>query len=665
MKIKGVYQHNTKDCGVACLLTIIKYYKGNNTFENIRYLTKCDNNGVLAINIIEASKKLGFNARGLKCNIEDINNIVLPAIAHITINKGYYHYIVIEKIDNKNIYIFDPAYGYKTYKYEDFKKIWNNIIIELIPFRKLDKLENKNNLIKYILKINKYFYIIVLFISSLTILLAVINNYYFKMLLSNNSFNIFILFTIFILIKEILEYIRNIFIIKLESKIEKNINKNISNKLLSLPYYYFNSRSVGDITSRIQDLEYIKELLVKVPISLIINIMLIIFSFLFMININKKLFIIFLIPCVLYLIIILLFNKRNKILLRNNQENISINNQILIENIKTINTIKNLNIEDQRNQLYNTSINKYINNKIKYENILNIENILKNIVIFIGINIVLYYGIIYVNNNELTIGNLILFNSLMIYFIDPIRSIYELSSVFKNGINSLKRINEILIFKKNSVKYLSTNKYNIKVKNLSYSYNNYDYVLRNINLNIKEKDKVLVIGKSGSGKSTLFKIINKTYEIDNNKVFIGDIDVNNLNISNYVSYISQEESLFNDTIYNNIFINNKYNKEVINITNVDVLIKNKNINLNTIIEEDGINFSRGERQKIILARTLLKNNKILILDEALNAIDEYEEIEILKDIINKYNDKTIIYITHRNNCKKLFNKIIKIRREDD
>jgi len=661
LKIKGVYQHNTKDCGVACLLTIIKYYKGDNTFENIRYLTKCDNNGVLAINILEASKKLGFNGRGIKCNIEDLNKIVLPTIAHITINKNYYHYIVIEKINNKSVFVFDPSHGHKIYTKEEFNKIWNNIIIELVPNRKLDKLEKKNNIIKDILKINKYFYIIILLISSLSIILTLINNYYFKMLLNNNRINIFILFAILILMKEIFEYIRNIFIIKLENKIERNISINIHNKLLSLPYYYFNSRSTGDITSRIQDLEYVKELLVKVPISLIINIVLILSSLLFMISINEYLFIIFLIPCILYLLVILLFNKRNKMLLRNNQDNISINNQIIIENIKTINTIKNLNIEEQRNKVYEYNFNNYINNKTKYNNTFNIENLLKNIIIFIGINLVLYYGI----NMKLSIGDLILFNSLMIYFIEPIRSIYELSTIIKNGINSLNRINEILIFKDNKTKYINTNNYDIKINNLSYSYNSCDYILKNINLYINERDKVLVIGKSGTGKSTLFKIINKTYDIEDNKVFIGNIDINNLNISNYISYISQEESLFNDTLYNNLVMNNKYNNEIIKLTKVDKLIKNKNINLNTIIEEDGINFSRGERQKIILARTLLKDNKILILDEALNAIDEYEEIEILKDIINKYKDKTIIYITHRINCKNLFNKIIKIRREYD
>ena len=118
--IKKVYQQNLKDCGVACLISIIRYYKGDNTFENIRYLTKCNNNGITALNLIEASKKLGFNARGLRCEYNDIKELVLPLICHIVFKNGYNHYIVLYKISDKNVVVFDPYYGIKKYTKEEF-----------------------------------------------------------------------------------------------------------------------------------------------------------------------------------------------------------------------------------------------------------------------------------------------------------------------------------------------------------------------------------------------------------------------------------------------------------------------------------------------------------------------------------------------------------------
>ena len=101
--------------------------------------------------------------------------------------------------------------------------------------------------------------------------------------------------------------------------------------------------------------------------------------------------------------------------------------------------------------------------------------------------------------------------------------------------------------------------------------------------------------------------------------------------------------------------------EIIKITNVDKIMNNKNISFNNVIEEGGTNLSRGERQKIILARTLLRNNKIIILDEALNGLDFSEEKEILERIICKFKDSTIIYISHNRDLINLFDNIIEFK----
>lgn len=663
MKFKGVHQYNSKDCGVACLLSIIKYYGGNNTFENIRYLTKCDEKGVSALNLIEASKKLGFNSKGLKYDINFIYNIKLPAIAHVIIN-NYYHYVVILKVYKEKIYVFDPAKGNMTYTKLEFIKIWNGIILELIPYRKLDNINTKidKSLFNTILK-NKYMYIFIFILTFIYIIFSLANNYYFKLLINNNNIlKLLLLFIFLVIFKEFIDYIKNILVIKLDNNIDKEISITTHKKLLSLPYYYFNSKTIGDITSRIKDLDYVKELFIKLPISLFIDFPLVIFSTIILLKINKKLFFIFLITTMLYIFITIIFNKKNKNMIRNNQENNAINNEILIENIKIINTIKNLNIENNRNNLYEESYNKYLNNKKSYENHYNLELLLKNIVLYVGLNIILYFGILYVRKNILEIGDLVLFNSIMIYFIESIKSLYEISPLFKNGINALKRINEIFLINNSICKNIKIKNFNIKINNLSYSYNNYDYVLKNLNLNIQNKEKVMIYGKSGCGKSTLFKILNKNYDVERQKVYINNVDINDIKTKNYLCYVSQEESLFNDSIYNNLTLGLKIDidliKKVMNITKLDLVLKNKNMDLENIIEENGVNFSGGERQKIILTRVLLKNSNILILDEALNGIDEFEEYEILKNIIILYSNKTIIYITHRKNCMNLFNRKI-------
>ena len=156
-------------------------------------------------------------------------------------------------------------------------------------------------------------------------------------------------------------------------------------------------------------------------------------------------------------------------------------------------------------------------------------------------------------------------------------------------------------------------------------------------------------------------------ETDFNKIKISNIDINHYHLQNIrtnITYVTNNEYLFNDTIKNNICLYQEYPEEeinkVCNICLVDDIIKKNEANILANIEENGFNLSNGERQRIILARSLLKKTNIYIFDEALAQIDINREKQILKNIFDYLKDKTIIIISHRNNNKKLFDRIVKL-----
>ena len=665
--MKGVYQQSLKDCGVACLLTIIKYYKGNNTFENVRYLTKCNNNGTSALNIVNASKKLGFDCKGIKCNYEYLEKIVMPCICHIELFNGYNHFIVLNKVNKKYVKVFDPEKGNKKLLKEEFNKIWTKNVIELIPNRKLDVIQTeKNNLLKKIIKKNIYLYLFILILSFIFLCLNILNNYYFKTLLDNNNYiYILIIFVIIILLKEISNFIRNKIIMKLQYNVETYLYNNTHKKLLSLPIYYFNSRSKGDIITKFYDLEYIKDLLIQVPFTLFIDLFLIIITILILYFINSTLLKMFFLIIILYVLILKIFNKKIKNMVMINQEKNSFKNSILLENINNIYSIKNMNIENYRNNIFNKSLISYCDSVKNYEKKYNFIILMKNLVLYIGTAYIIFYGIILTKNEIILLSELILFNSLIIYIVEPLNNLFNIIPLLKNSINALKRIDEIFLIE-NKEKNEKIIKYDITINNLCFSYDGYKNILKNFSYYIKENEKLVVIGDSGIGKSTLFKIINSEYEIENNMIYIGSKDINLIDTSNVISYVSQDEKLFNDTLYNNIVLNNDYKEmdEILKITGINKLLYKKNINLDTLIGQEGLNLSKGERQRIILARVLLKKSKILILDEALNGIDEVEEKNILKSIKEKFNDKTIIYITHNINICNIFDKVLNFNQKE-
>ena len=175
-------------------------------------------------------------------------------------------------------------------------------------------------------------------------------------------------------------------------------------------------------------------------------------------------------------------------------------------------------------------------------------------------------------------------------------------------------------------------------------------------------------GESGSGKSTFVKILLKYIEIKRNKIFINNRDINDLNISyvrDKICLISQNEFIFSDTIINNIIMNRNISYDtflkVAKMMLVDEIIEDEDLGYNMLLEENGFNLSGGERQRIILARSILKSSDIYILDESLGEVDIKKERIILKNLFSYYKDKIFIVISHRNNNKDLFNKVIYLK----
>jgi ATP-binding cassette subfamily B protein len=309
------------------------------------------------------------------------------------------------------------------------------------------------------------------------------------------------------------------------------------------------------------------------------------------------------------------------------------------------------------------------NNNLLLSKKVNTSELLKNIFENIMLVLIIYLGIKNVMDKSMTIGSLVTYNSIIYYFLAPIRSSLDLYREFIYAKNSLNRINHLLDYKSESVdkpKRLSTLG-GIYVKNLSFSYDKREDILKDITIDIKPKAKVLLLGGSGSGKSTLLKLLYKYYEIDRDKIFISGYDLNDFNVSDIrknIAYISQNEFLYTDTIRNNIILDRNIQESefltICKLTRVDSIIKEKNISYDYPLEENGANLSGGERSRIILARMLLKKANIIMIDEGLNAIDVKLARNILKDLFQKYPECLFIIVTHRTDNMDLFSQIIKI-----
>ena len=459
-KYPFVNQLDLKDCGVASLSMIIKYYKGYVPLEKLRDLTHTNKNGVSAYNLIETAKYIGLDACGYK--VDNLDNIKLPCIAFVTINKSFNHYIVIYEINYKKekILIADPASRIKKISFNEFYNIFNNIVI---IFHKKSKILSFSNHTSYnqftlnILKKYKTTFIKIVILSFIITILSIITSFYTEQIINNLNksllFKIFYLFIFIYVFKNILDFLRNKILLKIHMKINQDLTNEIFSKIISLPYEYFKNRTTGEVITRFNDLNTTINTIIKLIVTIVLDLSLMLFTMIFLIKINLLLFSISSFILLFYLFIIIIFNKKILYKLKILKEEKASINSYIVENINGFETIKGLGIEEKIIDKYQKLNNKNIIDTYYYEKTYNLEEFFKNIINELGNCLLIFIGSLLVLNNIINIGNLITFSYLYVLYISPINNIVDLNKDIKDSKLSYERINEILITKKQKTIY--------------------------------------------------------------------------------------------------------------------------------------------------------------------------------------------------------------------
>lgn len=669
--LKIVLQDGNKDCGICALLSIIRYYGGDVSKEYLREITNTTKSGVSFYHLLQGAISLGFSGEGVRGDLSNINQNNLPCLAHFIVNKSYQHFVTIYSIDHKKgqVILMDPAKGKRVLSFAEFRLLSSNYFLYLHPAKPIPKFMRKRNILSLshsFFQIKRKQFIMLVFLSILSLYCQIVGAFHLKYLLETGvmeslSSNVLIITSyifFFYLFQIVIDLLRGVLLGKLMCLFDEKATTYVYQQILLLPYLFFKNRTIGEIVARIRDLSTVKEFFFK-SISFIVSdfLILIVFS-IFLFCINKILTIlIFIYFFCSFLFVKVIYSRKQKYVKKYQLANDAIQS-FLIESFESVDTIKGLHLEHEFCSKFKMKYQRLLSRFYQTMKLLEKEQAVKNGFYFLLYLFLYAAGSYLIVLKKLSITDFIIYQGIFNYLMISFGRISNIVIEIPQMQVALERVEEL--FTITTETFVGGHYYSlgsllgdIEYCQLSYGYSS-TLLFDRVNLFIRGGSKVLLTGDSGSGKSSLVKMLMRYIEIPAGMLKVNGIDINHYHLDllrKRVSYVTGNELLFSNTIHYNIALGREVSEEVIDkiskLVMVDEIVGQNTLGYQRMVEENGFNFSGGERQRIVLARTLLKDSDIFIFDEAFNQIDIDKEKQILLNVFEYLKAKTVIIISHR------------------
>tara|TARA_R110002051_G_scaffold325669_1_gene430018 strand:- start:1782 stop:3968 length:2187 start_codon:yes stop_codon:yes gene_type:complete len=691
-KFPAYKQTEAKDCGPTCIKIIAKYYGKLINTQQLRTLSETTREGSSLLGLSDAVESVGFKSLGVKLSFEKLLEAPLPCIVHWNKN----HYVVLYKIKKNSIYISDPAHGLITFTKKEFIKNWigNNadenteegiiLLVEPTPKFYQSKFEEDEKfgfsfIFKYLFKYKKFIIQLIIGLlagSLLQLILPFLTQSVVDVGIKNQDINFVYLILIaqlFLFVgKAALEIIRSWILLHLSTRINISLISDFFIKLMKLPISYFDVRMTGDLLQRINDHKRIERILTTSSLTVLFSFFnLIVFSIVLGYY-SLQIFGVFVIGSVLYFGWVLFFFKKRKELDYKRFAEVSAEQSKVIELINGMQEIKLHNAERRMRwnwEYVQARLFKVATKSLALEQTQgvgsNFINELKNMFVTILSAKLVIEG-------EITLGMMMAISYIVGQLNGPIVQLINFMRDVQDAQISIDRLGEIHNMedeeKPEDEKLTEIpEKATIKLNNVSFRYTGgLEPVLKDLSLKIPTNKITAIVGVSGSGKTTLMKLLLGFYQVDAGEIMINNFNLKNISPKEWrrnCGVVMQEGYIFNDTIAKNIAVGEDYvDKEKLNhsihVANISDYIENLPLGYNTKIGSEGSGLSTGQKQRLLIARSVYKNPKFLFFDEATSALDANNEKVIMENLNTFFKDKTAVVIAHRLSTVKNAHQIV-------
>ncbi|MGM0218426.1 peptidase domain-containing ABC transporter [Enterococcus sp. AZ126] len=676
-KVPFTEQSEHSECGLACTAMVLNYYDDNVTLSHLRDVYGVPKGGNTLTNLNQILSDRGIETKAIRVlDLEILEEQTTPTICFWEER----HYIVLEKLTAKEATILDPASGRKKIKRSEFQASFSNIALILtdvdVTITQRKKQKNATwTILKDILSDQKakvvLFIVLTLLIQMVTIAIprltqTIIDN---SNVAVSNIFQIGTTIVILFIAYYLLQVARGLVLIVLENLFDLTLMKAFMKKIIHLPLRFFVNRSTGDLIFRANLSVIIQQIMSQRMLTISVDFLFVFVYLILMVNLSLNLTLIAIFGAFMMGAISVVNSKRvqsitNKELIAQSKVQ-----RILVELFEGMETVKSSGSENQFYTKWRNEFKNQIMLRAEKNRFSTWVRTIQTSIQFILPIVLIYVGLFQVTKGQLTLGELISFNALSGAFIAPIVTVFDSYTEFLLLRSYFGKLNEILEAKDNPRLAIEGEKItaidSVAVENVSFKYSYFEEdILHSVSFQIERGDKVAIVGKSGSGKSTLLKLLAGLYDTSSGQIKFNDIDLKKIDeesLKKCISIVNQKPTIFNASLYDNIVLNQTEAKDerveqAIFDSRVDEIIMNLPLGLETQISEGGMNLSGGQMQRISIARALVKETSLLLMDEPTSSLDNISENFIMNRL--KTYDFTCIIVAHRLNTIKHFDRIL-------
>ncbi|TWI82410.1 bacteriocin-processing peptidase [Chitinophaga japonensis] len=671
------------DCGAACLASVAAYYKLKLPVARIRQYAATDQKGTNVLGLIEASEKLGFSAKGVKCPWESLFKVPLPAVAHITVKGGLHHFVVIYRVSRRCVQVMDPGEG-RMHKlpHESFKAQWTGVLLLLMPgeqFREGDEKVPVLRRFSFLLQPHRSMLLQVLLGAVMYTLLGLSTSIFLQKIVdqvlpggNRNLLHLMgVIMVMLLFLQAFINHARTLLTIKTGQLIDARLILGYYKHLLRLPQRFFDTMRTGEIISRINDAVKIRTFINDVLIMFAVNIFIVLFSFALMFTLYWKLALVMLLVVPLYSLIYYFSNRVNRKTQRKLMERAAELESQLVESVGSVGTIKrfgleefaNLKMENRFIRLLGTTYRSSVN-ALWIGNSGSLTSVLFTVIL-------LWVGAGFVMDTRITPGELLSFYAVIGYFTGPVTQLIGMNRTIQDALIAADRLFEIMDLEQEAAGQQATLTPelagDIEFKGVHFKYGTRAAVFQDLNLRMRKGQVTAVVGESGSGKTTLLSLLQGIYPVKQGSIMIGDFDIRYLSpesLRRVIGVVPQQVDLFAGNVIENIAVGapEPDMSRVIRTCKelgMAEFIEQLPEGFHTYLGENGVNLSGGQRQRLAIARALYRDPEVLILDEATSSLDSVSE-QYIRQVIDSLRNrgKTVLVIAHRLSTVAQADKIV-------